>query len=59
MNFDAEILKAAETADPFYELCSFKLMWRARHDVDLDATTVRTDKMFDNRGVLVALVLQP
>ena len=22
MNFDAEILKAAKTADPFYELCS-------------------------------------
>ena len=34
-------------------------MRRAGHDANLDAAGVRADKVLDNRGVLVALVLQP
>src|SRR5579871_6003598 len=34
-------------------------MRRTRHDVDLDSATARANQVFDDDGVLIALILQP
>ena len=59
VDLDAEVLKDAQAADAFDEFFLLEFVRRPGHDLNLYAAGVGADKVLDDRGVLVALVLQP